>query len=125
MALMQPKVRNLLKNCHPEFFTDGSARTVLKFLKQHPDFKGDPKLSEQLQDAVDYVKIIILQFEELYADLPLADLEELAEKLKHRLIDRYVKMQNRNITKAMDAAKTEEQRHELMQKAVKLNELIK
>jgi DNA primase len=125
MALMQPKVRNLLKNCHPEFFTDGSARTVLKFLKQHPDFKGDPKLSEQLQDAGDYVKIIILQFEELYADLPLADLEELAEKLKHRLIDRYVKMQNRNITKAMDAAKTDEQRHELVKKAQRLNQLIK
>jgi hypothetical protein len=57
-----------------------------------------------LQAAGDYVKILVLQFEELYADLPASDLEELAQKLKHRLIDRYVKMQNRNITKALDAA---------------------
>jgi DNA primase len=125
MALMQPRIRNLLNDCFAEFFTDGPARQVLKFLKSHPDFNGDPKLSTQLQVAGDYVKILILQFEELYAELPLADLEDLALKLKHRLIDRYVKMQNRNITKALDAAKTEEQRLELMRKSKKLNELIK
>jgi DNA primase len=125
MALMQPKLRNLLANFYPEIFTDGPPRKVLKFLKSHPDFNGDPKLSTQLQVAGDYVKILILQFEELYAELPLADLEDLALKLKHRLIDRYVKMQNRNITKALDAAKTEEQRLELMRKSKKLNELIK
>jgi DNA primase len=125
MALMQPKLRNLLGNFYPEIFTDGPPRKVLKFLKSHPDFNGDPKLSEELQVVGDYVKILVLQFEELYADLPIDDLEELAQKLKHRLIDRYVKMQNRNIAKAIDAAKTDEQRLELMQKSKKLNELIK
>jgi DNA primase len=125
MTLMQPKLRGLLKNCHPEFFTDGPPRTVFKFLKRNPDFNGDPKLSEELQAVGDYVKILLLQFEELYADLPANDLEEQAEKLKHRLIDRYVKMQNRKITKAIETAKDDEQRLELMQKAVKLNELIK
>jgi hypothetical protein len=83
------------------------------------------KQSEMMQSLQDYVKILVLQFEELYADLPLADLEELAQKLKLRLVDRYVKMQNRNITKALDAAKTEEQRLELMKKSKRLNELIK
>jgi DNA primase len=125
MVLMQPRLRELIKNCHPEFFTDGPARIVLKFLKSHPDFNGDPKLAGELQSAGDYVKILLLQFEELYSNLPASDLEELAKKLKHRLIDRYVKMQNRNITKALDAAKTDAQRLELMKKANKLNELIK
>jgi DNA primase len=125
MALMQPKLRHLLDNCHAEFFTDGPSREVFKFLREHPDFKGDPKLSEELQPTGDYVKILVLQFEELYAELPAAELEEQAQKLKHRLIDRYVKMQNRKITKAIEAAKTEPQRLELMQKFKKLNELIK
>jgi DNA primase len=125
MALMQPRVRGLIENCHPEFFTDGPARKVFKFLKSNPDFNGDPKLALELQAAGDYVKILLLQFEELYADLPVSDLEELAQKLKHRLIDRYVKMQNRKITKAIDSANNEEQRLELMKKANKLNELIK
>jgi hypothetical protein len=70
------------------------------------------------------VKILSLQFEEIYADLPAPDLEEQAAKLKRRLINRYVKIQNQKITKALEAAKDEEQRHELMQKAVKLNELL-
>jgi uncharacterized protein YigA (DUF484 family) len=126
----------LLDDCYAEFFTDGPPRLVLNFLKQQPDFliKGEldvqalqhlSKQSEMMQSLQDYVKILVLQFEELYADLPLADLEELAQKLKLRLVDRYVKMQNRNITKALDAAKTEEQRLELMKKSKRLNELIK
>jgi DNA primase len=125
MAMMQPRLRVLLKDCHPEFFTDGPQRKVFKFLNQHPDFKGDPKLAEELQGISDYVKIIVLQFEEIYADLPSNDLEEQAVKLKHRLIDRYVKIQNQKLIKALAAAENDEQRHELMQKAVKLNELIK
>jgi hypothetical protein len=122
---MQPKLRGLLKDCHQEFFTDGSQRAVFKFLDNHPDFKGDPKVAEGLLEVSDYVKILSLQFEEIYADLPPPDLEEQAAKLKHRLIDRYVKMQNQKIIRAIDAADNEEQRHELMQKAVRLNELIK
>jgi DNA primase len=175
MVLMQPKLRGLIKDCHPEFFTDGSARSVFKFLKSHPDFEVKTELDlqalhlsvlqgadeqrteaymeygegaaqsvtpqnaknlsqqagsagrqdEMVQSLQDYVKIIVLQFEELYADLPPPDLEEQAQKLKHRLIDRYVKMQNRKITKAIEAAKTDEQRMELMLKSKKLNELIK
>ena len=125
MTLMQPKLRSLLDDCHPEFFTDGPRREVLKFLKEHPDFSGDPKLSVQLQAAGDYVKILILQFEELYADLPVPELEEIAQKLKHRQIDRYVKIQNQKLTQAIGAASTEEQRVELIKKANKLNELIK
>jgi hypothetical protein len=175
MALMQPKLRSLIKNCHPEFFTDGPARAVFKFLQEHPGFEikgeldvqslhlvalqgADEKRTEaymqygegasqpatrqsaknlgrqagsagqrgeMVQILQDYVKILLLQFEELYADLPVYELEEQAQKLKHRLIDRYVKMQNQKITKAIEAAKTEEQRLELMKKVKKLNELIK
>lgn len=80
---------------------------------------------ETVQALENYVKIIVLQFEELYSDLPLADLEEQAEKLKRRLIDRYVKMQNQKISKAIEAAEGEEQRLALMKKAARLNELIK
>jgi DNA primase len=125
MAMMQPKLRGLLKDCHPEYFTDGPPRIVFKFLLKHPDFKGNTKLAEQLHEVGDYVKIITLQFEEVYSGLPLEDLLEQAEKLKHRLIDRYVKTQNQKIVQAIDTAETEEQKQELMAKADKLNQLIK
>ena len=72
MALMQPKLRDITKKLQSsELFTEGHPRQVFKFLKKNPDFKGDPKVAEQLQTIGDYVKIIMLQFEELYQDLPL------------------------------------------------------
>ena len=125
MTLMQPKVRPLLKDCHSEYFTDGPARRVFVFLQKHQDFKDDPKIAQQLQKDSDYVKILILQFEEIYQDLPLADLEEQAVNLKHRLIDRYVKIQKHQLAKAMQVAESETQLRELMRKADKLNQLIK
>jgi len=39
----------------------------------------------------------MLQFEELYQDLPPADLAVQAAQLKHRLIDRYVKIQKHKL----------------------------
>ncbi len=124
MILMQPKLRPLIKDYKLEFFSDGPARQVFKFLKANPDFKGDPKIAEQLQANGDYVKIIMLQFEELYQDLPPSDLEEQAAQLKHRLIDRYVKIQKHKLAIAMERAKDDNELNSLMQKADKLNELI-
>jgi len=125
MMLMQPKLRPLINACEPEFFTDGPPRRVLKFLKDNPDFKGDPKIAAKLQPVADYVKIIMLQFEELYQDLPLDDLQDQAAQLKHRLIDRYVKIQKHQLANAMQEAQDDNELNSLMSKADKLNELIK
>jgi DNA primase len=125
MMLLQPKLRKLVDDCHAEFFTDGPARQLFKFIRENPEFKGDPKIAEQLQPISDYVKIIMLQFEELYQDLPLADLQEQAAQLKHRLIDRYVKIQKHHLAVAMQAAKDDNELNSLVQKADKLNTLIK
>jgi hypothetical protein len=125
MTLMQPKIRGLIKDCEPKFFTEGQQRRVFDFIKQNPDFKGDPKIAGQLQQDADYVKILVLQFEEIYQDLPLQDLQEQAEHLKRRLIDRYVKIQKHNLAIAMQRAKDDNELNSLMQKVHKLNELIK
>ena len=73
----------------------------------------------------DYVKITMLQFEELYQDLPADDLREQALNLKHRLIDRYVKSQKRLLAEAMKNANDGKELNLLMAQADKLNELIK
>lgn len=125
MLLMRPKLRGLIEDCHPEFFTDGPQRQIFKFLKDNPDFKGDPKLAEKLQPNADYVKILVLQFEELYQDLPDEDLAEQADSLKHRLINRYVKIQKNQLLIAMQAAKDDNELNRLAKEADKLNELIK
>jgi len=125
MLLIQPQLRHLMENCRSQIFSEGQQRQVFKFLKDNPGFDGDPKIAEQLQPISDYVKILMLQFEELYSNLPLVDLEEQAAQLKHRLIDRYVKIQKHRLAVAMQSAKDDNELNSLVQKADKLNELIK
>lgn len=125
MALMQPKLRDLLKDCKEEFFNDGPQREVFSFIQKNPGFKGDPKIAEQLQAVADYVKITMLQFEELYTDLPLDDLTSQAAQLKHRLIDMYVKIQKRKLVLAMQDTQDDNEINKLAKQADKLNELIK
>lgn len=124
MVLMQPRLRDLISDCDEKYFNDGEPRLLLRFLQETPDFKGDPKLAAPLQQIGDYVKIIVLQFEEVYQDLSLADLREQALGLKHRLIDRYVKIQKHKLARAMTAAASEEEVKKLVRKADKLNELL-
>jgi hypothetical protein len=67
----------------------------------------------------------MLQFEEIYQDLPLEDLKEQADNLKRRLIDRYVKIQKHKLVSAMQTAKNEQEIHSLAEKADKLNLLLR
>ena len=125
MALMQPKLRDLLKDMQPEFFSEGDQRTVLEFLLKNPDFKGEPTTAKQLLQQGDYVKIVSLQFEELYQSLAYEDLREQAINLKRRLIDRYVKMQTRTLVNAMHDETDEKELAKLARRADQLNALIK
>jgi DNA primase len=125
MVLMQPKLRDLLKSLKDVYFSEGPSRELYDFLKQHPDFNGDPKVAASLQEIGDYVKIITLQYEELYQELSSDDLREQARSLVHRLIDRYVKIQKHALAQAMQVANSEDEVKQLVRKADKLNELIK
>ena len=148
MMLMQPKVRTLLKDIRPELFSAGPPRILLEFLKKNHDFKGKrskdfiellaakpqsasptnppeaDQAGEQLLDITNYVKIIALQFEELYQDLLTQDLTEQAVNLKHRLIERYVKAENAKLAEQMPAA-NEKELQKLIQRVDKLNKLVK
>lgn len=175
MALMQPKIRNLLKDMKPEYLFDGPGRILLDFLQKNPDFKGGKDTSLQalhldatqgtgeqrtkpystygegaaqpvtprsakshgpkagsaghqvvvVESLQNYVKIISLQFEELYQDLPLEDLREQAAHLKQRVITRYAQNEKAKLMAQMQATDDEKKLHDLMQKVDKFNALIK
>lgn len=124
MVLMQPKIRSLLKSSQPKFFSEGPARSLLEFLIKNPQFDGSAKEADKLRAIADYVKIITLQFEELYSGLSVNDLEDQASQLKRRLIDRYVKIQKHAISADMKAAKTENEIKRLAKAADELNKLL-
>ena len=125
MTLMQPKVRSLLKDMKPEYFSEGPSRILLEFLHKNPEFKGESQSVQQLQGASNYVKILSLQFEELYQDLSLEDLMEQAAHLKHRAIARYAKNEKAKLMARMQATNDEKKLHDLMQRVDKFNALIK
>ena len=104
---------------------EGDRRTVLEFLLKNPDFKGEPTTAKQLQQQGDYVKIIGLQFEELYQSLAYEGLRETAINLKRRLLDRYVKMQTRALADAMQSETDEKELEKMARRADLLNALIK
>ncbi len=124
MVFMQPKLRALARNLKSEYFTEGAPREVFDFLVKNPDFKGDSKVYEQLRESADYVKIIMLQFEELYENLPYEELKEQATHLKNRLINQYVKIQKHILANAMNEADGV-QVEKLIKQVDKLNQLIK
>lgn len=124
ILLAVPRLRDELGDIQPEWFDDGPPRELAAFLRTHPAFKGDPKESEHLQTISDYVKIVSLQFEELYQDLSPDELREVIARLKKRLIKTYVQKQNVRLANAMHTS-NERETKKMLQEVQKLNRLIK
>ena len=130
IMLMRPKLRTLIKNAKPEYFSDGPDGELFQFLKKNPDLTFDDASlgsggKPQWRVNPDYVKIIVLQFEELYQDLLEIDLKAEAQNLKQRLIDAYVKTQKQQLAAKMHTTTDEKKLRQLMQKVNELNILLK
>ena len=125
MVLMKPSLREMLKDMKADYFVSGAARKVYEFLVKNPKFAGQPKLAASLQNESDYVKIISLQFEELYQELPADDLAEQANNLKQRFLAKYVTIQKHSLAEQMSQTTNENKLKTLTKSADKLNELIK
>lgn len=97
LMLLQPKIREYLEIMTPEMLLQPEADTLLAFLKKHPDFDGKPDTAAGLKQIGDYVKIVVLQYEELYQGLELTELRYEAARLQARLVERFVKNQKQTV----------------------------
>ncbi len=125
IIFMQPSLRGLAKDLKASYFTSDAAREIFEFLEKNPEFKGSKKPVDKLIAQADYVKILALQFEELYQDLPADDLRELANNLKHRLLLRYTKKRKQDLAKKMSETTDADELNKLMRQADKLNQRIR
>jgi DNA primase len=104
LLLLQPKLREYLPLMTEEMFTNDNSRTLLKFLKDNPDFNGAPETAAALKGVGDYVKITLLQYEELYQGLEFTELHYEAARLQARLVEQFVKHKKEQlITQLHDA----------------------
>jgi hypothetical protein len=107
----------------PDMLFREEARTLLAFLKQHPDFKGDPGVAKELREVADYVRIISLQYEELYQGLELTELQYEVARLQARLVERYVKNRKSIVTAELSDADDTRMR-QLLEQVKQLDTLL-
>ncbi len=124
IVLMLPATRRYLELTNEHMFQGEEAQTVAAFLQQHPDFDGDVLKAPELQSILDYVKILSLQFEELYGEIDTTELQYEAARLRATVINHFVKKQNQIIRRKLKEASPAEEA-ELMARVNKLNQLLK
>lgn len=125
VMFFSPKLREQLNDVKLEYFSDEPQRMIYEFLLSHPDYKGGKRLPSVLMPVNDYVKILSLQFEELYQGLLAQDLAEQAAGLKQRLIEKYATSEKSRLAEQMQQTTDEAELHKLMKQVDALNKLIK
>ena len=124
LLLMQPSLRSEASLLEPAMFSEGPARELFSFLQEHPDFSGEAKDLKPLQSIADYVKITILQFDELYRSLETIELHYEVTRLQERFIAHYVKQQKQLVAEHFKTADDDETRR-LLTLDKELNNLLK
>ena len=124
IILMLPNTRHYLDLVNEQMFNGNEAKAVVKFLINNRDFEGDMSKAPDLQPISDYVKILSLQFEELYGEIEMTELQYEAARLRATVIDHFVKKQNQIIRRKLKNADQAEAA-DLLARVNRLNQLLK
>jgi DNA primase len=119
---MHPELREQLVILEPAMLSREPAKLLLSSYKQAGE--DSKERVEQLAEVEDYVKILMLQYEELYQGLEISELKYEAARLQVRLIEDYVKQQKIKLAKQMSVA-DEHQIDQLLAQARRLDELLR
>ena len=103
LMLMQPGIRECLRDVAADMFAKNEAQQLLAFLQTHPDFDGTAS-ADLLRPIGNYVKILGLQYEELYQDLELTELHYEAARLTRQLVETFVRNQKQQLAAELNAA---------------------
>jgi DNA primase len=101
LLYMQPELRHYLKELPDNLFTTPAAQELVAYMRVHLSKQPDDH-DPALQKVADYVKIISLEYEELYHGLEFTELHYEAARLYGRLIETFVKQQKQQLTAQMN-----------------------
>lgn len=122
LLLKQVNLRNKLSTLTTDMLGRDVSRKLLQILHKQPD-RSEKELNA-LKEIGEYVKILGLQYEELYQGLEFNELVYEANRLQIRLIERYVKRQKQEIALKLATA-NEKQTNELLNEARRLDNLLR
>lgn len=125
LLLLRPELRDYLNIVTADMFSKDDARQLLAFLQANPDFSGAAHSKvTALKPLAETVKILQLQYEELYQDLELNELRYEAARLQARLVEAYVKDQKQHLAAQLREA-DEAEAQPLLIKAKELDSLLR
>jgi DNA primase len=122
IALMEPSLRSLLPRITADMLLKDDAKQLLNLLRSNPELKSDA-LTE-LKSVTEYVKILELEYEELYQSIEPTELEYEVTRLQTRLVEAYVKQQKQKIAASLEMA-SESQTASLLEQVKQLDALLK
>lgn len=122
VMLMIPNTRQYLDLVGPSMFIGDDAQALVEFLQTNREFDGDLAKAPKLQALTDYVKILSLQFEELYGEIETTELHYEAARLRAAIIDHFVKKQNQIIRNKLKENPDDDA---LLARVNKLNQLLR
>lgn len=125
LGLFQPALRSYIVSTPEQVIENKYPQQLFTLLKQYQDGSSDILQDEVLLEIGEYVKILELQFEELYKALDLVELRDEAHRLKHRLIERYVAQKKQQLMAALDEAEDEATESTLLAQVNDLNALLR
>jgi DNA primase len=105
LLLLHIDLRSYMNLARADMFVRDEAGELFAFLETHKDFAGAKDAdATELRPLKDYVKILGLQYEELYSGLEFTELQYEAARLQARLVEAFVKTKKQNITAKMNSA---------------------
>ncbi len=125
ICLLRPDMRNYLEPLLPEMFASEAAKAIATYLRDNKEASSKVRLAPQLQLHTDYVKILTLQFEELYQSLETLELRYEAARLQAKVVERYVKTKKAVLAEAMRENHDEPAMQDLLKQAKALDRLLK
>ena len=117
-------LRGYLADVKPQMLAEQQARDLLEFINANPDFAGDPAQTTPLLPLADYVKMLLLLYEELYQDLEITELQYEAAQLQVHLVKMYVKTQKQRIANELQNS-NDARTKDLLETVKKLDNLLR
>lgn len=102
ILLKNPNMRTNLEQMNKDMFMDRRAKELFEILKSDHGFSGGPSdLPQGVQSLQEYGTILLLQYEELYQGLEELELKLETDRLRTRIIERFVKHEKQNLIEQM------------------------
>jgi len=110
ITLFMIGTRRFLKDLSGEIFPTLEQKAVFEFLIKNETAEPNITKYPQLREQEDYVKILAVNFEELFQDIETLELQYEAERLKNKIIEQYVRVKKLEISEQLATADKNQER---------------